>query len=415
MMNEIVFFIIFLLLFTVIYLFYKLKNLNKNVQTLSMHLEDRENELDLFKTIVNNVDVGATITNPYDGNKVIFVNDKFEKLTGYSKDEAIGKNLKFLQNDDTDQESIEILIESLKEHLPCTIQLRNYRKDGSMFDNLLSVTPILDNKGELRCYIGIMHDITHIKHHEHIMAQKEKFDSLKELLTNIAHQWRQPLSVISVNATGMKIKQEYGILDEESIIDTCNVINENTQYLSQVIEEFSTLIETGSKNLNEYDSKNNTSKFIDLIDSTITKYNINMILDLDESSTVKGFSDELIECFVNIFNNSKDAVVANQDEDNRYIFISQKQIDNRVYIEFKDNGGGIDEAVIAKIFEPYYTTKHQSQGTGLGLHIVYNLIVNHMGGSIDVYNETYDFKDQKFTGAVFTITLPINPEQSKEA
>lgn len=412
-MNEFLVIIVFLLLFVSLYLLYRLKRDQQKIQNLSMHLEDRENELDLFKTIVNNVDVGATITNPYDGNKVIFVNDKFEKLTGYSKDEAIGKNLKFLQNDDKDQEEIEILIESLKEHLPCVIQLRNYRKDGSMFDNLLSVTPILDNKGELRCYIGIMQDITHIKHHEHILAQKEKFDSLKELLTNIAHQWRQPLSVISVNATGMKIKKEYEILDDEAIIDTCNVINENTQYLSQVIEEFSTLIETGSKTINEYNSKNNTSKFIDLIDSTITKYNINLILDLDESSTVKGFSDELIECFVNIFNNSKDAVVANQDKDNRYIFISQKQLDNRVCIEFKDNGGGIDEVLLEKIFEPYYTTKHQSQGTGLGLHIVYNLIVNHLGGSIDVHNETFTFKDQNFTGAVFTISLPINPEQSK--
>ena len=412
-MNEFLVIIVLLLLFVSLYLLYRLKRDQQKIQNLSMHLEDRENELDLFKTIVNNVDVGATITNPYDGNKVIFVNDKFEKLTGYSKDEAIGKNLKFLQNDDKDQEEIEILIESLKEHLPCVIQLRNYRKDGSMFDNLLSVTPILDNKGELRCYIGIMQDITHIKHHEHILAQKEKFDSLKELLTNIAHQWRQPLSVISVNATGMKIKKEYEILDDEAIIDTCNVINENTQYLSQVIEEFSTLIETGSKTINEYNSKNNTSKFIDLIDSTITKYNINLILDLDESSTVKGFSDELIECFVNIFNNSKDAVVANQDKDNRYIFISQKQLDNRVCIEFKDNGGGIDEVLLEKIFEPYYTTKHQSQGTGLGLHIVYNLIVNHLGGSIDVHNETFTFKDQNFTGAVFTISLPINPEQSK--
>ncbi len=98
----------------------------------------------------------------------------------------------------------------------------------------------------------------------------------------------------------------------------------------------------------------------------------------------------------------------NIEEDERFLVISQKIIDDKVIITFKDNAGGIPQKVLPKIFEPYFTTKHQSQGTGLGLHMSYNLIVNHMGGSIEVKNETFEFNSKKYTGAKFIITLPLH-------
>lgn len=371
--------------------------LNKNIE-----------ELSLFKQIIDKVDLAVSITDPSKDNQVTYINQKFEQTTGYTKKELIGKNLKLLQKDDIDQEAITKLSQALREKEPCQVQLRNYKKDGTKYENLLSISPIFDNSGKLKCYIGVQYDITNLKQNGQIKAQKDKLDSMKELLHNIAHQWRQPLSVISVEATGMKIKQEYEILENDMIIESCNEIVKNTDYLSRIIEDFTTIVNTGSQSEIVYDDKNNTSKFINLIDSTITEHGINLILNLDESATVKGYSDELIECFINIFNNSKDAVVASQEEYNRYIFISQSIEKDKLILEFKDNGGGIEERILPKIFDPYFTTKHQAQGTGLGLHIVYS-IIHDLGGKVEVYNDEYELiKGQKFKGAVFKIILPIS-------
>ena len=98
--------------------------------------------------------------------------------------------------------------------------------------------------------------------------------------------------------------------------------------------------------------------------------------DILPAVNIHGYPNELIQCFMNIFNNAKDALKENNKQNDRYIFISQEVVDNYVIIKFKDNAGGIPENIINKVFEPYFTTKHQSQGTGLGLHMAYNLIVD---------------------------------------
>ena len=394
-------------LFSTVYLFLRLKKDQKKITQVNDILNNKMGELMLFKTAIDKVDLAVAITDPYNRNKAIYINEKYQKNTGYRKDEIIGKNLKFLQNEDINEEAAKKISTAIKEKKTCQVQMTNYRKNGTKYENLLSISPIFDDKGKLLWYIGIQNDITNIKKTEQTQAQKDKLASMKELLHNIAHQWRQPLSVISVGATGMKIKQEYGILDESMIIESCDEIAKSTEYLSRTIEDFTALINTGSTQNVQYDDKNNTSKFINLIDSTITEHGINLILNLDESATVKGYSDELIECFINIFNNSKDAVVTAHEEYNRYIFISQKIKEDKLVLEFKDNGGGIDEKIMKKIFDPYFTTKHQFQGTGLGLHIVYN-IIHDLGGNIEVHNEEFDINGKEFKGAVFKITLPIS-------
>ena len=89
------------------------------------------------------------------------------------------------------------------------------------------------------------------------------------------------------------------------------------------------------------------------------------------------------------------------------IFISSELKDNNVVIKIKDSGDGIPDNILPNIFEPYFTTKHQKQGTGLGLHMTYSLIVNGMKGTIEAKNVTYQYNDKEFTGAQFTITLPL--------
>ena len=195
-------------------------------------------------------------------------------------------------------------------------------------------------------------------------------------------------------------------LKRKSFYSYCNHINENAQYLSQTIDDFRNFIKGDEKSV-DFNLKSVMDSLIKLLNATIKNNNIQVVLEIEDIE-INGYPNELIQCFINIFNNSKDAFWENLiDEDERYIFISQKIIENNIVIAFKDNGGGIPEDILPKIFEPYFTTKHQSQGTGLGLHMSYNLIISHMRGTIEALNNRYKFKGKEYRGAEFIITLPI--------
>ena len=253
-------------------------------------------------------------------------------------------------------------------------------------------------------------NLTKILNQEKVIYQQAKLADIGNMLANIAHQWRQPLSVISTGATGMKIKKEHNILQDNEFYQLCDNINDNAQYLSQTIEDFRNFIKGDSEAIN-FDLKNDTESFIKLVDTLIKEYNIQLILELQEDIHIKGYPNELIQCFINIFNNAKDALISNNDEDNRYIFISQAITKDNITITFKDNAGGVPEEIIGRIFEPYFTTKHKSQGTGIGLNMSYNLIVNGMKGMITVENESYSFNNKTHKGAKFTIILPLENEE----
>ena len=238
-----------------------------------------------------------------------------------------------------------------------------------------------------------------------LIHEQAKLASMGEMIGNIAHQWRQPLSVISTASSGMQLKKEFGMLEDEEFNKMCEAINTNTQFLSNTIDDFTSYIK-GDTKIVKFNLKNDSDGFLKIINATIKSHHIHVILDLDEHIDIKGYPNQLIQCFINIFNNSKDALDENNEQNNRYVFISQKVVDNHVIIIFKDNAGGIPKDVISKIFEPYFTTKHKAQGTGLGLHMTYNLIVNSMKGTLKVENEEFEFNKKRCKGAKFTISIP---------
>ena len=237
------------------------------------------------------------------------------------------------------------------------------------------------------------------------LFKSEKMASMGEMIGNIAHQWRQPLSSISTGATGMKVQKEYHTLSDEVFYKTCDVINENAQYLSKTIDDFRNFIK-GERKKAIFDISVNINTFLSLIEGSIKASNINIVLEIEENLKLNGYENELIQCYINIFNNSRDAL-QNTNDDQKYFFIKSYTDKNNVIIKIKDSGGGIKEDILSKIFEPYFTTKHKSQGTGLGLHMTYNLIVEGMEGSIQVQNVTYRYKDKHYIGAEFIIKLPI--------
>jgi len=244
-----------------------------------------------------------------------------------------------------------------------------------------------------------------LEYEKHVNNQS-KLAAMGEMLENIAHQWRQPLSIIATAASGMRFQKEMGILEDKDFFKQCQNIDQNAQYLSQTIEDFRNFIK-GDTVAVTFNVQKTIQNFIKLVSATIKEEQIDIKLDIDEELEIVGYPNELIQCLLNLFNNAKDAFISNHVIRNeRYLFVNVKKNGESISISFKDNAGGIPPNIIEKVFEPYFTTKHQFHGTGLGLHMSYNLIFHGMKGSIEVKNETYSFNGKKYIGAQFIINLP---------
>ena len=236
-----------------------------------------------------------------------------------------------------------------------------------------------------------------------LITQQTKKVAMAEILENIAHQWRQPLSIISVAATGIKMKKEYGILEEKDLIIAIDSINTHTQLLSATIDDFSNFYKD-EKIFKYFLIKDTIEKALDLFKIQFEQKNIIVKKNI-LNTKIYSQEKELIQILMNLFNNSKDALL-NLDKEERFIFIKTYKKNKKLNIEIKDNGGGVDEKILEKIFEPYFTTKHKSQGTGIGLYTSEQIITS-LKGVINVKNESFVYKDKKYTGAVFTIVLPL--------
>ena len=278
----------------------------------------------------------------------------------------------------------------------------NIRSDYNIFTILIKnfkymQKSIIDNEESLK------QQIVQNQQKDKILNEQSKMAAMGEMIGNIAHQWRQPLSAISTAATGIIIQKEYNMFEEDKLVKTCSIINDNAQYLSRTIDDFKNFIK-GDRTKKIFNLNNNIESFLHLVDSSIKNNQIKIILDLQEDIQIDGYENELIQCLINIFNNAKDAL-KEKNIGERLIFISTYINEDKTIIKIKDNAGGIQPEVLPHVFEAYFTTKHKSQGTGLGLNMTYNLIVNGMSGNIEVKNITYEYEGNNYSGAEFFISL----------
>jgi len=302
-------------------------------------------------------------------------------------------------------------------------EMREYGLHLGAFDYFLKPIDPLILVPKIKLYIHLYSITNELKNSNKILEQKikdaieqnskmeaqlyeaEKLSSMGEMIGNIAHQWRQPLSVISTAATGVIVQHEFNMLKDTMLIESMETIDKNAQYLSKTIDDFRDFIKGDSDEKVVFNLKEEIEKCLDIENPILKQNNMEVILDLDESIEINSFPNGLVQSLINIINNSKDALKEKKEE--KYIFITTKKNDKDIDIIIKDNGGGIPENIINKVFEPYFTTKHQSQGTGLGLHMTYNIIKDGLNGSISVKNTEYNYNGLDCKGAVFTIKLPI--------
>ncbi|HIP11307.1 MAG TPA: PAS domain S-box protein [Arcobacter sp.] len=332
--------------------------------------------------------------------------DAFCKISGYSKDELIGKPHNILRHHDMPSEAFKEMWETIKKGTVWRGEVKNRLKDDGYYWVSANISPEFDKDKNIIGYMSIRQDITARKDFEeqHLkLVKSERMASMGEMIVNIAHQWRQPLSVISTGVTSMQIQKEFDMLSDEKFNETCEMINKNAQHLSKTIDEFKSFAQ-GEKVLELFDLKDNANSFLQIAHKQLEENNIEVVCNIQEDIKINAYPNELTQAYVNILNNTIDALKT-KDIKNKYLFLDISKENEKISIQLKDNAGGIPADIIEKIFEPYFTTKHQSQCTGLGLHMVNDLIANVMGGKIEVQNETYTYKDTEYTGVKFTFTI----------
>jgi len=235
------------------------------------------------------------------------------------------------------------------------------------------------------------------------LYEQSKMASMGEMIVNISHQWRQPLSCISTGITGMQMQKEFGVLKDEAFYSICTDINKNAQHLSQTIDDFRNYISEDTIKDSFY-LEHCIKSLARLISSSYKDKNVDIAIDIEKDIEVYGSINELKQCLIHLFNNSIDKLSTVIEQ--RYIQIKAFSQNNKTVLLFKDNAGGIKEDIIDQIFEPYFTTKHKSLGTGLGLNITYNIIHHALKGTIGVKNVEYLYNDKNNKGAEFRLVLP---------
>ncbi len=372
---------------------------------------EKEEKLQHAYIMFQNAHDGIIITNK--NGQIITVNRAFAKSTGYKIDELIGQNPSILNSGVHEKKFYSTMWNAILTEGFWEGELINKRKDGSLYNERLTINAVYDENQAIKNFIGIFSDITKqkeqekaLKEQEQILYQQSKLAAMGEMIENIAHQWRQPLSVISSAVTGMQLQKELNIKsDPEDEIKSLVLINQSAQYLSKTIDDFRNFLKT-DKIKSDISIKDVIERSLGLLSSKLKNRDINIIKNIEEVS-ILGIENELLQVFMNIISNAKDAL-EDKNIDKKFIFIDSLVEGSDVVILIKDNAGGINEEIINRVFEPYFTTKHKSQGTGIGLYMSEEIIKNHMEGTISCTNIDYTYDLKEYSGAQFKITLPLS-------
>ena len=359
-------------------------------------------------TLLSLFDKGDSVLFKWKNNadwEIEYISSNIVRLLGYSKEDFMTNKIKYgncihLEDIETVKKEVTNALENdlnYFKHEPYRLIHKNGEERWILDYSVLQK----DSDNKVTHFIGYVTDITEQKQQQDLIFQQSKIASMGEMIGNIAHQWRQPLSIISSIATASKLERELGVLSDEQFDKHMEIINKNTQYLSETIDNFRQFIKA-DRELSDFNLSSTIKSFLSVIDSSIVKNNIKVLLDLDDSIILVNYQNDMIQAFINILNNSVEAFEQSVEKE-KYFFITTKKDNKRTIINLKDNAGGIKEELISRVFEPYTTSKNKSLGTGLGLNITYNFIVEGMKGEIFVENTNFQYENKKYKGCEFTI------------
>ncbi len=347
--------------------------------------------------IVSKTDINGIIT---------FVNDEFCKISGYSRDELMGQNHNIVRHPDALSSNFKTLWDTILSKKSYKSTVKNLSKNGNTVYLNTTITPILEDNGDIKEFIAIRYDVTKeielqkkLEEKQKLLFWQSRMASLGQMLGNIAHQWRQPLT--ELNLSLFNIKKAHKNNDSKKIDELYKESKEIILNMSNTIEDFTNFFNP-QKDKKLFFIKDAIDESLTILKKVLEKEDIKLNVIINSNKEVLGVSNELSQVIINLVQNSKDAFIIN-DIVNRNIDIvlEDERIEekNYVYIYIKDNALGISNKNIDKIFEPYFTTKHKSQGTGLGLFMSKMIIEKSLNGSIKHENSE--------NGSIFSICIPL--------
>ena len=235
-----------------------------------------------------------------------------------------------------------------------------------------------------------------------VIYQQAKLSSLGEMLNNIAHQWRQPLSSLLIIMQSVQSKMELGKLTHDIVKEKANDTMVLVQNMSSTLEDFQNFFNP-NKDKAMFSISSCINQSLELSKYSLREASINVKLDIKNDVEIYNYHNELSHVLLNIISNSKDALKNIDKKTNKNINISLYVAENIAIIECVDNGGGINDDILPKVFDPYYTTKYKSAGTGIGLYMSKQIIEKHMLGILSCENVKIDNEN----GAKFKISIPL--------
>ncbi len=381
---------------------------------------------------------------------LIYVNDAFENITGYSVAETTGRNCRFLQvradgSLDRDQAGIAQIRRALQRGEDCTATLRNYRKNGDLFYNELHVSPIFDANGKLTHFVGVQTDITRrvlaeetviqeradlektlneLRETQAMLVHVEKMSALGQMVAGVAHEINNPISFVNSNLHSLRAamndffraydqlealltSQGGALRDAAADIRAAADLDflrgdlddlfkaslnglDRVKRIVQALRTFSRLDEAETK---ETSLRENIESTLALARAEL-RDRVEVVIDIAPMPDIRCHPAELNQVFLNIILNAAQAI----DGKGR-ITIRGRDMGDHVRLEFEDTGCGMTPDIMRQIFNPFFTTKPIGQGTGLGLSIAYKIITDRHQGTISV-------ESTPGVGSTFIITLP---------
>jgi len=396
----------------------------EDLETDRPRLSNPENEA-IYAGIMNTTTEGFWLL---DSNLTITdVNFSLCRMLGYQKKELVGKK-PFDFIDAKERSHCKSQAQLIDDMSSRTYEIAFITKSGSSLYALVNATTMYDQYDHMKTFAFIT-DISkqksieeELRNHqdaterlnnslekrineeveknrekEQMMYQQSRLASMGEMIGNIAHQWRQPLNIMALVMQDIYISEQLGNLTSKKVEDSYEKANNLLQYMSQTIDDFRNFFKENDDE-NIFSLKDAIESVYSLISTNLTYHHIHCEINIIEDSMVCGGLNEFKQVMINILNNAQEAIETNGSEKKEIcISISKKNSDAMVVV--RDDGGGMNEDVILKIFDPYFTTKAQTQGTGLGLYMSKRIIENMMLGSLSAKNIDH--------GAEFTITLPV--------
>jgi len=322
--------------------------------------------------------------------KITDVSEAFCKISGYDKDELIGKPHNIIRHKDMPKSAFKDMWETIQNGNSWSGQVKNSKKDGGFYWVDANIEPVYSGN-TIEAYTAIRVDISNTValnnelekniEREKLILNQGKLAQMGEMISMIAHQWRQPLNAISASSMNLSLLSSMQMLEDKKVQEDSEFIQNQCQKMSNTIETFMNFVKP-SKEASEFTLSHSIETILSIISVQFRNKSIEINFEeKDKNLSIIGHEDLLEQVIINILSNARDAF-GELRIDNKHIDITIEQIDEVSTITIVDNAGGIPHDIAEKIFNPYFTTKEQGKGTGIGLYMSLDIMRKSFHGDL---------------------------------